>query len=85
MPCLNHPCDIILPPLYVRDLGFYYRGDGWENYIQFFLSAKHDEGVLHFPLILHVYLIAFTLRTMYDLSVGEEIYSLGIILLFLFW
>jgi len=29
MSCLDRPCDIILAPLYTKDLGFYCRGDGW--------------------------------------------------------
>jgi len=27
MHCLDHPCDIILAPLYANDLRFYYKGD----------------------------------------------------------
>jgi len=28
MSCLDRPGDIIFVPLYTKDLGFYYRGDG---------------------------------------------------------
>jgi len=75
---LNTLVDSVSTPLWMKSVGVYCRGDGW-NRCSFHIPSRLTREYFFFYFYYTDLFVDFRLRTMYELSVGEDNHSLGFI------